>query len=697
MPQQTKIFRVFVSSTFTDMTQERRILQRDAFPRLEKFCEERGAKFQAVDLRWGVNEESALNQKTLQICFNEIARCQKISPRPNFLILLGDKYGWQPIPEIILETEMKAIEAVLDEVGKELIKKWYRLDENAVPPEFVLQSRGTGHKDYHDWEPVETEIRKTLRAAVGKLGFSPEQLVKYLASATHQEIIQGALNQDLLADKPEQHVFAFSRRIGNLPTDSSAKGFIDMLNGNHDRESKGKLDELRLNLQKTLGNDHFSCYDGDWKDEALFFKEGELQKFNDKVYTQLEAIITDQLAKVIDKDEINHEAKLHHEFKVRLTEHFWGRKEIIDDIHKYINNTSEKRVLALVGDSGSGKSSVMAQVIKLTESNPSVKAFRFIGTTSNSSNVTSLLRILCGQIARNFGITLESLVETGRQQSIYNIQGLTEILRKCLALATAEKPILLFLDALDQLSETDNAKSFYWLPRELPKHAKMIVSSITKLEKSLSSTKIIHLPILPEQEARVILGIWLGSARRTLTKDQQELIVTQFNETKLPIYLKLAFQKVKHWHSYDKHHSIKSDVAGIINDYFDDLQKDYPKDFVETVVCYMLSGRYQGLTENEILEILAFDKDYWQKFIDETHEEHQQELIDLKAELEGEKRIPKGYMKIPISVWSRLFFDLEPFLTERDADGVPIITFFHRQFNEVSRKRYHLPDATIKN
>jgi len=87
MPQQTKIFRVFVSSTFTDMKQERGILQQNAFPRLEKFCEENGARFQAVDLRWGVNEESALDQKTLQICFNEIARCQKITPKPNFSLI----------------------------------------------------------------------------------------------------------------------------------------------------------------------------------------------------------------------------------------------------------------------------------------------------------------------------------------------------------------------------------------------------------------------------------------------------------------------------------------------------------------------------------------------------------------------------------------------------------------------------------
>jgi hypothetical protein len=90
----------------------------------------------------------------------------------------------------------------------------------------------------------------------------------------------------------------------------------------------------------------------------------------------------------------------------------------------------------------------------------------------------------------------------------------------------------------------------------------------------------------------------------------------------------------------------------------------------------MLSGRYQGLTENEILEILVFDKEYWKIFLNKTHPDHRKEL--------------KGVTKIPIVVWSRLYLDLEPFLTERDANGIPIITFFHRQFFEVLRERYEL-------
>lgn len=55
MPHQTKIFRVFISSTLTDMRAERGILQKDAFPRLEKFCEANRTRFHMVDMSLGLN------------------------------------------------------------------------------------------------------------------------------------------------------------------------------------------------------------------------------------------------------------------------------------------------------------------------------------------------------------------------------------------------------------------------------------------------------------------------------------------------------------------------------------------------------------------------------------------------------------------------------------------------------------------
>jgi len=696
MPQQTKTFRVFVSSTFTDMKEERWILQKEVFPELEKFCESRGAKFQGVDLRWGVSENLSLNQKTLQTCFNEIARCQKISPKLNFLILLGDKYGWQPVPEIIPEAEMLAIQKILQGEAAKLIKKWYWLDENASPPEFVLQPKGEEYKEYTNWEPVERAIRIALREAVDRLNFTQAQREKYFDSATHQEINRGALMPPEKGEKPSEHVLAFIRKIDGLPDSANADGFIDLIDGKPDKYSQTRLETLKTELRQTLGSNCID-YQTDWKSNQSAIPDDIHVSFKEKVLKFLKDIIEEQIKTVVDKDEIVLETKLHEEFKNRLTEHFQGRDDILQTIQNYLNSDTEKKVLSLIGASGSGKSSVMAEVVKRNKKDQTTLIYRFIGTTSRSSNIMSLLQSVCGQIAKEFGIDAKTLAREGDEKAWYDMNGLADILRKCLALATAQKPILLFLDSLDQLSDTDNAKALYWLPRELPDHARMVVSaiSLTELVAKLDATGKVELPVLPEKDAIDILKQWFKSINRTLTPKQHDLIINSFQKTKLPIYLKLAFEKSKHWHGYDVAHQLQEDVAGIIKDYFADLEEGHDKDFVTNVVCYLLCGRYQGLAETEILEILAFDEKYWNLFL-EKNPYHKQELIYLKKELEQEVNEQRGYMKMPIAVWSRLFLDLEPFLTERDADGVPIITFFHRQFNEVLRERYHLPNPDIK-
>jgi hypothetical protein len=53
MAQANKTFRIFVSSTFTDLKEERNALQRYVFPRLRDLCMQHSCRFQAIDLRWG--------------------------------------------------------------------------------------------------------------------------------------------------------------------------------------------------------------------------------------------------------------------------------------------------------------------------------------------------------------------------------------------------------------------------------------------------------------------------------------------------------------------------------------------------------------------------------------------------------------------------------------------------------------------
>jgi hypothetical protein len=56
-PKQVK---VFVSSTFRDMQEERFRLATHTFQQLRFQCESKGIEFSVVDLRWGITEEVRL-------------------------------------------------------------------------------------------------------------------------------------------------------------------------------------------------------------------------------------------------------------------------------------------------------------------------------------------------------------------------------------------------------------------------------------------------------------------------------------------------------------------------------------------------------------------------------------------------------------------------------------------------------------
>ena len=104
---QDRVVRIFVSSTFRDMYDEREELVKFTFPELRKKCRERQVEFVEVDLRWGVTDEQKAEGQVLPICLKEIKRC-----RPYFIGLLGERYGW--VPETISQ-ELIAQESWLAE------------------------------------------------------------------------------------------------------------------------------------------------------------------------------------------------------------------------------------------------------------------------------------------------------------------------------------------------------------------------------------------------------------------------------------------------------------------------------------------------------------------------------------------------------------------------------------------------------
>ena len=83
--------RIFISSTFKDLQNEREILVRSVFPRLRSAFKDRSVEIIDVDLRWGLPEDLAESGKIIEICLGEVLRC-----KPFFMGIVGNRYGYEP-------------------------------------------------------------------------------------------------------------------------------------------------------------------------------------------------------------------------------------------------------------------------------------------------------------------------------------------------------------------------------------------------------------------------------------------------------------------------------------------------------------------------------------------------------------------------------------------------------------------------
>ena len=91
-------------------------------------------------MRWGVRDEMTNEHATTALCMNELRGCQKFSMGPNFIYFGAQKYGYRPIPSEIDTDELLQLIEVLKTMGNDtsLLEKWYRKDNNKVPPESIL-------------------------------------------------------------------------------------------------------------------------------------------------------------------------------------------------------------------------------------------------------------------------------------------------------------------------------------------------------------------------------------------------------------------------------------------------------------------------------------------------------------------------------------------------------------------------------
>jgi len=761
--------RVFVSSTFSDLKEERNVLQREVFPKLENYCLVRGFQFQAIDLRWGVPGEAGLDHRTMQICFDELRRAQKVSPKPNFLVLLGDRYGWQPLPESITEDEFRQLEEAamqLDGASREeqkgtsgarVLRDWHRRDDNAEPTEYLLRSRydSPDGRDYytetydaegkkvrnHNWVQVEAALWKIINheyppndlssrfSRIPKLNEPLPSIVKFQASATEQEIWRGAL----AVPDAKDHVVAWYRTINNRKGcvgDKRAEDFFDtdFLEGGTLLSSAA--DQLKAQLSQKLCADSADRIEAVKVDLRPSEKGEKLDVTTDHLLPMCQDI-EGKLRKIIDREieaywhprdesaaglkadtqkegegpsqarKLELERLAHEQFgQSRAPEgRFVGREKELEAIDKHLSDENDRKLLVVYGASGTGKTALLARAAQIAERGGRRVIVRFLGTTPQSSNLRSLLSNLC--LALRPAEDVEKAVPA-------ELRELQEEFDKLLASAKTESPIVLFLDALDQLDEADGARQTYWLRTPLPPRVKVVVSCIyddeederpVKLNepyRALERRKLLDRAIAVESltvdEAMMAIDLWLAhdgheaGRKRGLTIEQRGAIAARITPDaatacRRPLYLRVLFEECRLWPSWKTVSvaDLGENTAGLLAGLFKRLESDavHGRILVKSVLGYIVSAR-RGLSENEMLEVLWADPEYKQR-LDEEGRKNKHEL-------------PPGATRIPIAIWSRLRHDLDPYLAEHAAPGGAVLNFYHREVGRVVAARF-LPDS----
>jgi len=594
-----RTIRVFISSTFRDFHSERDYLVKYIFPELREKLEPHRIHFVDIDLRWGVTEEQADNDKVLELCLDEITNCkpEKGNKRPFFIGMLGERYGWVPdkvedetlkhyswisdYPEHSL-TALEIIHGILRNPPMHKQSFFYFREPSfieKVPEEIKQDIVSEDEKSSEKLEKLKQEIRKSglpvfdgYRCEYEGMYVDPRFLrnkAKNLSGEDKTQLLKAADDAIVTPEEYEQ----FNQRIKKIILESASVSL------------KG-LDKFG----KRVFND---------------LLEGIAQQ-----YPEIKEKPEKDKLKDIDPFEV--EQDMHERFAETRLSIFVGRKDNVNDISEYCLGNI-KKPLVVFGPSGSGKTALLAKVREeLKKSHPEIFIIpHFIGATGDSVRLEGTLRRLCESIQRKFKFPGKIPV---------NPTELPQTFRIFMGMVPEDKRVVIIIDALDQLDEYSLSMGMHWIPDDLPSNTRLVVSCLFDLlDRALYDE--LHKRELPEIEVnplskedriKIIKKVPSISAK-TLDEKQCKMLLEN-KATNNPLYLQTALEELRGFGSFEllneriKQFNEAKDVTQLFEQVLEGLEIDFGKELVEYVTCFVSAAR-EGLSENELLELLKNIKD----------------------------------------------------------------------------------------
>uniref|UniRef100_W5MTT7 NACHT and WD repeat domain containing 2 n=1 Tax=Lepisosteus oculatus TaxID=7918 RepID=W5MTT7_LEPOC len=705
--------RVFISANPDDTEAERSALKEHVYPKLREFCRENyGIEFQVVDLYWGIDPEEWDNPELQRMRMKLLEECLKTSSGPCFVGLLGEKYGSIRIPGEVESAEFEMILDSATEAGLDtrILEECYCRDENAVPPAYYLKPKSEILKNLHNsmesanrnlqndksWQNIADGIKKVFKTAVSLLQekgtMKNSQAKRFLCSALEDEL-DFALGKQTPAFLKK--CVCYIRKIANfdrhakLPEmgrymDTVTEGEKIMRN----QEAYEKLIKLRdefiptivasSNLRVYTSVTHCDMKLGYSEDVENHYVEGLCKQFYEDMVDIIQATVQQNFD--TEMDPLYDEVLQHLSLCKTYATFFEYRCEALSLIHKYILPSKAGRINPLIvyGGPCTGKTLLLAEVAKQAyawlqkEMGPDtdpVVIVRFLGSTEVSSDLHSLLQSICEQIAINY----RCLIHFNPPK----IQDLRELIVNLMSESSFHRPLIIVLDALEQLSDNDEARKLWWLPVHLPRSVRIIISTLPNKHGILQKLRcLIHdennyIELLQRDRKMCsqVLKHQLLNVKRKVTSGQQIYVNEALGKCTLPMFVNLIYREVMHWRSHKDVDgtSLCRTVHESIEHLFWSLENKLSSRFVFRALGYITIAK-AGLSEMELEDILSLDNSV---------------LSDIMVSTNI-----KNPLRITYNLIAKLKEELEGYLIERQVRNVTLLVWANRHLYLIAQKLY---------
>uniref|UniRef100_A0A8C4WZ30 NACHT and WD repeat domain containing 2 n=1 Tax=Eptatretus burgeri TaxID=7764 RepID=A0A8C4WZ30_EPTBU len=704
--------RVFISANVEDTEAERRALHQHVIPKLREFCRDNyGLDFQAVDVYWGVELADRDDACVQALRMSLLDECIRTSTGPCFVGLLGERYGEPVLPGQIEAAEFErllegALSAGLD---THLLDTWYRRDENAVPPAYYLLPRSHLLKnfdncsdsqamaaDHEQWMGISADIKTLLRSSASvcqsKGHLSINQTQKYFMSGLEEEFTF-ALGERATPGMAKRCVCYIrtiqdAERFAAIP---QMARYLDLPGGiktGRDPQAVQRLHRLRDSfIPACVSESKLRVYSSKTVcDARLGYTESCEQQYVEglcrQFYEDMIDLIEMTVPKAYEADaDPAYEEIVHHVSLCRsLHALYVYPADALRSIKDYVvggTRRTKSSPLVVYGGPCSGKTVLMAEVTAQaykwyqdaagSDSEP-VVVIRFVGQTEESSYIRNLLKSLCEQLAWVYAKLVGPLPESVRE--------LWDIWVGLLHASTSQRPLLIVLDGIDQLMETDGARTVWWVPQTLPPSVRLVVSTPPNKFGILHALKKIvpddssYVEMVPrsKKNCNQLLKSRLGQIKRKVTSGQQIYINEALVKCPLPLYLNLLFMEISKWRSHKDvdERTLCRTVHEAIENLFARIEEKCGVQFVARALGYLTLAK-DGLSETELEDVLSLDDHAIRDYAPEK---------------------TNSFARFPHHKIATLRQELRGYLLEKEVHSTGLLVWANRQLLHMATKLY---------